>query len=107
MKRPVAELALVLAPLAGCFDTASPELGLGDLLYIPGAQYRPGAFPSISVCASTAIPSPIPPMQPRGAASHSHSPAIERRCSKPEADFSTTVSRSISLPSPISPSAPS
>ena len=41
-----AALALVL--LAACGELASPELGLGDLLYVDGAQYRPGAFPSAS-----------------------------------------------------------
>jgi hypothetical protein len=38
--------AVWLLALAACADTASPELGLGDLLYVDGAQYRPGAFPA-------------------------------------------------------------
>jgi hypothetical protein len=34
--------------LAGCDAGASPELGLGALLQIPGAQYRPGPLPVAS-----------------------------------------------------------
>jgi hypothetical protein len=37
--------ALVLLAMVGCADTASSDLGLGDLLYVDAAQYRPGAFP--------------------------------------------------------------
>ena len=37
-----------LLVLAACAGDASSELGLGDLLYVDGAQYRPGAFPSAS-----------------------------------------------------------
>jgi hypothetical protein len=40
-----AAVAVVVA-FAGCGETASNELGLGDLLYVDGAQYRPGALPS-------------------------------------------------------------
>lgn len=36
----------VLALTPGCAGDASPELGLGDLLYVDGAQYRPGGFPA-------------------------------------------------------------
>jgi hypothetical protein len=38
--------ALACIALAACAGQASPELGLGDLLYVDGAQYRPGAFPA-------------------------------------------------------------
>jgi len=41
-------LACAIAALAACADDASPELGLGDLLYVDGAQYRPGPFPPAS-----------------------------------------------------------
>lgn len=40
--------AIVTAALAGCTDTASPDLGLESLLRVDGAQYRPGAFPAPS-----------------------------------------------------------
>jgi hypothetical protein len=32
--------------MAACTGDASPELGLGDLLLVDNAQYRPGAFPA-------------------------------------------------------------
>ena len=35
----------MLLALGACTG-ASPELGLGDLLYVDGAQYRPGPFPA-------------------------------------------------------------
>lgn len=38
--------ALWLLVLAGCADHASAELGLEALLQVPGAQFRPGAFPA-------------------------------------------------------------
>jgi hypothetical protein len=35
----------LLLVLAACADVASSDPGLGDLLYVDGAQFRPGAFP--------------------------------------------------------------
>jgi hypothetical protein len=35
----------LLLLVAACADVASSDPGLGDLLYVDGAQYRPGAFP--------------------------------------------------------------
>jgi hypothetical protein len=35
----------VAAAAAACTDSASAQLGLGDLAQVPGAQYVPGAFP--------------------------------------------------------------
>jgi hypothetical protein len=35
----------LLVLLAGCADVASSDPGLGDLLYVDGAQFRPGPFP--------------------------------------------------------------
>ena len=40
-------LALALA-CAGCGMTASPDPGLGDAIFVDGAQFRPGAFPRAS-----------------------------------------------------------
>src|SRR2546427_8640359 len=34
--------------LAGCWTTASPDPGLGDAIFVDGAQFRPGGFPAAS-----------------------------------------------------------
>lgn len=41
-------LASTIVALAACEDGASPELGLGALLQVEGAQFRPGPFPASS-----------------------------------------------------------
>jgi len=41
-------LGVLAVQLFGCASDASPDTGLGDLLYVDGAQYRPGAFPAAS-----------------------------------------------------------
>jgi hypothetical protein len=38
-------LALLIAPLAGCWVTASSDPGLGTAIRVDGAQFRPGEFP--------------------------------------------------------------
>src|SRR5579863_8116954 len=41
-------LHVVVVVAAGCSSGASPQLGLDDLVQVPGAQYLPGPFPAAS-----------------------------------------------------------